>query len=216
MRKIVFDIEADGLLPSASRMWVLHAIDVDTQESYTFLEGDLGWKKLIDSCDVLIGHNITGFDIPLLEKLFNYKVDRKIKIRDTLIMSQILDYKRFPEGHSLEAWGSFLGYPKIKFDDFSKCTPEMIEYCAKDTEIAVRIYKTLLPELKEGMRFKQELLTYIEAEQYANEWTSKAEMYGWPFDVAKAELVDLKEVKNGYAKIVLGGLVKVHAKENIP
>jgi len=35
-------------------------------------------------------------------------------------------------------------------------------------------------------------------------------------DVAKAELVDLKEVKNDYAKIVLGGLVKVHAKENIP
>ena len=35
-------------------------------------------------------------------------------------------------------------------------------------------------------------------------------------DAAKAELVDVKEVKNDYAKIVLGGLVKVHAKENIP
>jgi len=35
-------------------------------------------------------------------------------------------------------------------------------------------------------------------------------------DVAKAELTDVRFVKNDYAKIVLGGIVKVHAKENIP
>lgn len=36
------------------------------------------------------------------------------------------------------------------------------------------------------------------------------------FDVAKAELTDVRIVKNDYAKIVLGGIIKVHAKENIP
>mgnify|MGYP001027411434 FL=1 len=35
-------------------------------------------------------------------------------------------------------------------------------------------------------------------------------------DVAKAELTDVRIVKNDYAKIVLGGIIKVHAKENIP
>jgi len=35
-------------------------------------------------------------------------------------------------------------------------------------------------------------------------------------DVTKAELTDVRLVKNDYAKIVLGGIIKVHAKENIP
>lgn len=35
-------------------------------------------------------------------------------------------------------------------------------------------------------------------------------------DVAKAELTDAKIMKNDYAKIALGGIVKVRAKENIP
>jgi DNA polymerase family A/RNase H-like protein len=42
--------------------------------------------------------------------------------------------------HSIESYGEEFGYPKIKFDDFSKYSKEMEDYCVRDVEISARIY----------------------------------------------------------------------------
>jgi hypothetical protein len=55
-----------------------------------WLEGDLSWQMLFDEADMLAGHNILGFDIFALEKLFGWKPKKHTKIRDTLILSQTL------------------------------------------------------------------------------------------------------------------------------
>ena len=71
MRKLVFDIEADGFKPK--NIWCIVAIDVDSNEEYVYRSdhGNLReFNKLLAS-DIfeLIGHNILGYDVPVLERL---------------------------------------------------------------------------------------------------------------------------------------------------
>ena len=51
-------------------------------------------------------------------------------------------------GHSLEAWGNTLGYPKIEYEDFTCFSEDMLKYCVRDVEITDKVYKALLPSLK--------------------------------------------------------------------
>ena len=134
-RRVLFDIESDGLLDVVSRVWILIAKDLDTGERFCFYEGDEGWRDLLDSCSLVIGHNIIGYDLVVLEKLFGYKLPKSVRIHDTMLMSQILDYRRFGmAGHSLEVWGEYFGFPKLAFNDFSKYSPEMEIYCDRDVD----------------------------------------------------------------------------------
>jgi len=186
MKEYVFDIEADNLLLSATRMWILRAYDCESKKHLVFLEGDLGWKELFDNADIIVGHNIINYDIPLLKRLFNYDIKKNIKIRDTLILSQILDYKRFGEsGHSLATWGEVLGLPKIEFEDFSKFSEEMLTYSERDVDLNVKIYEVLMRELKKASN--KQLISYIVAEHAAGKWCADATLSGWPFDLNAAK-----------------------------
>ena len=66
---LVFDIETDDL--KATKVWCIVAQDVDTNEIFKFPPKKLqdGYDLLM-SADTLIGHNIIGFDIPMVETLF--------------------------------------------------------------------------------------------------------------------------------------------------
>lgn len=133
MSKYVFDIETNGLLKDVTNMWCLVTYNIETGEMCHYLEGDLDWKEVFDEATHLIGHNIVGYDLAVLKKLFKYTLPEKVRVIDTLIFSQVLDYKRFGnDGHSLERWGVFLGYPKGDFHDWSHFSEEMLEYCKQD------------------------------------------------------------------------------------
>ena len=80
MSRIVFDIECDNLLVNCTRMWILVAYNLDTKELKYWLEDDLSWQSYLNSADTLIGHNITGFDLPVLFKLYNWKPNRNISL----------------------------------------------------------------------------------------------------------------------------------------
>ena len=121
MSRLVFDIESDNLLQDCTKMYILAAYDLDTNKMKYWLEGDLSWKEELDKATLLVGHNILGFDLYVLKKLFNYVPPKTCNVHDTLIMSQILDYKRFDnDGHSLARWGESLNFPKGDFNDWSK------------------------------------------------------------------------------------------------
>ena len=68
MTSLVFDIETDDL--NATKIWCLSTCDVDTEHvcSYWGDKLDKGLQALQDA-DKLIGHNIIGFDIPVIKKL---------------------------------------------------------------------------------------------------------------------------------------------------
>lgn len=188
MSRYILDIEGDNLLRRVTKMWILAIKDIDTGKKTYWLEGDLGWQEVLNNATLLVGHNVLGYDFPTLEKLFGYKLPNKVKVHDTLIMSQILNYARFPGNrHSLEVWGESLGVPKGDFHDFSKYTPEMLEYCLQDLEVTLAVYRKLLKEL-EGVKAKSpNITTYIRAEHAVSKWCAQAELHGWPFNFKRAQ-----------------------------
>ena len=58
--------------------------------------------EYLQSADVLIGHNIIGYDIPAIEKIMD--VNLNAKVVDTLVMSRLFQPVR-ENGHSLKTWG---------------------------------------------------------------------------------------------------------------
>ena len=65
--QLVFDIETDDL--DATLIHCIVAQDLNTEEIYKFPPDKLqeGYKFLT-TADTLIGHNIIGFDIPMVHK----------------------------------------------------------------------------------------------------------------------------------------------------
>ena len=83
--EIVFDIETDDL--DASRVWCIVAKEVDG-EVYKFGPNEIeDALNFLLQADALIGHNIIGFDLPVLKKLHNFNYTGKII--DTLVMSRL-------------------------------------------------------------------------------------------------------------------------------
>ena len=185
--RLLFDIETDGLLAEATRMWLLVAQDVETGMRYVFREGDLGWQTLLQSAKAVCGHNILGYDLPALQKLFNWRLPDNVHVVDTLVMSRVLNYMRFgTPAHGLGAWGNSLGFEKIEFSDFSQYTPEMETYCIRDVELNIRVLAVLQGEFKALSAKAPRLRAYMQAEHEVARWCGECELQGWPFDVAAA------------------------------
>lgn len=115
-------------------------IHVETPESIA------GLKSAIKGADVIVGHNIIGFDGPLLSRLWGVQIPIS-KVRDTLVMSRLWN-PQLEGGHSLCAWGERLGDFKDDFTDFDGgLTQEMIEYCKQDVHVTTLLYDKLSKEL---------------------------------------------------------------------
>lgn len=186
--RLVFDIETNGFLEHVTDMWCLIAHDLKEDRRYTFEVGDEDWMRLMRDAERVIGHHILGYDLLVLQKLFKFKLPKKVHVTDTLIMSKILDYKRFGERpHSLETWGEELGFPKDLFNDFSRASPELTARCQTDVSLNIEVYKCLLHEFNIESRRTPNLKTYLQAEHAAAKWNGQAELNGWPFDITSAK-----------------------------
>lgn len=101
-----------------------------------------------------MGHNIIGFDLPALFKLYG-KWDTYPRILDTQVVSRFLWPER-PWGHSLAGWGKHLGNEKIEFNDYSAYSQEMMDYCTQDVLLNMDVLKALEKEyggsLSEGFK----------------------------------------------------------------
>ena len=106
-----------------------------------------GLQELIDSHDVIVGHNIIGFDGPVLSRVWGVQIPLS-KVRDTLVMSRLWN-PQLEGGHSLRAWGERLGDYKDEFTDFDGgLTTEMISYCKQDVHVTSLLYAKLTRELQ--------------------------------------------------------------------
>ena len=144
MSNLVFDIETDGLDPT--KIHCIVAQDVDTMDVFTFdnTQLDEGYDML-SSATKLIGHNLIGYDIPVIKKLAGIDLFNK-KIVDTLVLSRL--FKPTREGnHGLEGWGYRLGFKKGDFgqqeDAWDAYTPEMLKYCKNDVLLNTKVYEAL-------------------------------------------------------------------------
>ena len=191
MKQFVLDIEANGLDPDT--VWCIVVRQIGHDDSLTW-SGDrlpefITWLQLQDECE-LIGHNLIGYDIPVLEKLLSVDFS-KCKITDTLVMSRLANPSR-EGGHSLDNWGTVLNCPKGDHNVWDVFSYDMLEYCIQDVRVNTLVYKRLLLELK---GFKPES---VDLEHQVQGVISKQIKTGWLLDQGKAYnlLATLKEKKN--------------------
>ncbi len=143
MTSYVFDIETDDI--KATRIWCLSLLDTETKEQFTYGPSELfEGLEMLKKADKLIGHNILGFDIPVIKNITGVDLYDK-ELVDTLILSRLFNPIR-EEGHSLEAWGFKLNYPKIDFEEYSTFSVDMIEYCERDVSLNYKLYEHLKSE----------------------------------------------------------------------
>lgn len=174
--KVAFDIETDGLNPSRIHCIAAHVIGQDVSEFWTpdRVKYFPAWLVEINA-EVLIGHNIIGFDLPALGKLLGFEWWGEVE--DTLVMSR-LDNPSREGGHSLASWGTRMNFPKGDYDDWSVYTDEMGEYCKQDVKVLVRLYKYMTSK-----RMSEKAL---EMEHKIAQITHKQTQNGWKFDLRKA------------------------------
>ena len=145
--RVTFDIETDGLDPTV--IHVLVAKQVDVEGNYV-IRSPKAFAKFAEGVTEWIAHNGIGFDIPVVEKLWGYKIPLS-KTTDTLVLSRLFEPQR-KGGHSLKVWGERLGDFKDDFSDWSKYSDEMKEYCKQDVHVTEILYKHLM---QEGAKFSK-------------------------------------------------------------
>jgi DNA polymerase I len=177
---LVFDIETDDL--NATKVWCIVAQNPDTGEIFKFPPNKLeeGYQFLT-TADRLIGHNILGFDIPMVQKFGGVDLSKK-DIIDTLVLSRLFNPTR-EGGHSLENWGYKLNYKKIEFEEYTEYSPQMLEYCVRDVQLNTLVFRELR---KESIGFSKES---IALEHDTARVIKQQETNGFKFDSMSAELL---------------------------
>lgn len=150
---VYFDLEADGLLDTATRVWCGVFIEGKTGKKHVFLEHQvqemLGY---MDRCSILVAHNGVGYDFPLLKMLYGYEY--KGTVVDTALMSRLQDPERKApfncpiknRPHSLDAWGYRVGRGKPSHEDWTQYSEEMLHRCTEDVEILRLVHSALKEE----------------------------------------------------------------------
>ena len=186
--RLVYDIETDGL--DATTIWVLVAYNLDTDQMYTFSDHDnlhgsiADGVRLLENAELLIGHNIIGFDNRQIDKLYGTDLNGK-RNHDTFIMSQVLRYKR-KHRHGLAGWGEALGNKKIDYDDWSHYNREMLKYCKQDVLVNRDVYLKLLEEYKAIYARNPLIKEGLKVEHDTAVFNAKVRELGWKLDVEKA------------------------------
>ncbi len=203
--QLVFDIETDGLLNQMTKCHVLVCQDPVSKNIYKFGPNEIDkGLALLSSATALIGHNIIGFDLMALDKLYNWKPSLDTAIIDTWVMSQVLNYQRSHK-HGLAGWGSHLKYKKIdnsKFDEqeWKIYSPEMLEYCVQDVKLNTKVYEVLLAELNKAVLNNKMIRDGLRVEHDVAHFESQVRKKGWMFDIDQATK-NLKTMKKHMNKI---------------
>lgn len=193
-KKYVYDIETNGLLNTVSTIWLLVLVDAETGQHTAYSDFDpklpslnTGLKEL-HTADVIIGHNIIGYDNVVLKRLIGWEPLPHQTVVDTWILSMLNQYQR-DHKHGLEGWGGKLGFPKLAFDKFDCYSTEMLTYCVRDVELNNKVYHILAEESMKLIKSNPLYKTGIKVEMEFAKIEADIQHKGWMFDMVSAELL---------------------------
>ena len=175
----------------------IHGAGLCFSPSVTAVWADSAWqlKDNIRDATHIIGHNIIGFDLPVLKRVWGWEPDPSVQIIDTLVLSRLARPDR-DGGHSLGALARLAGKNlKQDFDtaDFDgPVTQQMIDYCKADTIANVDVFHYLLREL-DGFD-EQSILLELEVARLTRE--QEANGFCFDFDMASDLYVQHEERMN--------------------
>ena len=165
MPKAFFDIETDGL--NATKVHCICAmLDNDEPTVYNFIGGEANglFRKWLasENVDTLVGHNIIGFDIPVLRRITG--MDWSFNLRDTLVLSR-LHNPSLDGGHSLRSWGVRLGNYKDDYQGgWEQYSHEMLEYCKQDVRVTKNLYQHLSDQDEEAISIEHQTANIIKTQ----------------------------------------------------
>jgi DNA polymerase I len=196
----VFDLETNGLYDEVTTIHCLVLHDLNGDQTFTYGPDSIaaGLEHLA-TADVLIGHNILFYDIPVIRKLYPFYTFAAARIIDTLITTRLIwpkeklydmdteQYTQVPPkmrgSASLKAWGYRLSDYKIDFKDFKEYSEAMAEYCRQDVAVTTKLFKHTQKQTcsEAALKLEHDFALAIE----------KQIRSGFPFDVdACLDLVD--------------------------
>lgn len=195
--RCILDIETDGINPTKIHVVVLK--DIDNGKIYSFTKRE-DFKSFLDHTTIhlVAGHNLIAYDLRWLSALWDCHITREV-VRDTLVLSRLLDQQR-SGGHSLEAWGETLGFPKTHFDQWDRYSDEMLQYCINDVHLNHKLYEFLekqfrYPSWEASIKVEHEM-AYI---------CLQMELDGFSFNTQRAEelLTDINGLIEALDKDIL-------------
>ena len=207
MKRLVYDLETNGLLLDTTVIHCGTVYDLDTNKSYMFTD-DNTYKadgtiqdmvEALRKADLVVGHNIIKFDNMVIQKLYSVNLTKEVKCIDTLICSKLmypdamkLDARRramppkLKGSHSLRAWGYRLKTMKDDYDGgWEQLNQEMFDYCRQDGVVTASIYNHFL---EKGLPPQEA----IDLEQGFAHIIARQEQYGVLFDVKAAESLHIE------------------------
>ena len=170
---IIFDLEANGLYNDATQIHCIAYYDEGIDQVLSFNDECPGKGmsspivraiQYIEQADVIIGHNIIGYDLPVISKLYPFFKPRGTII-DTLLLSRLYyprrlqldqerNWKHMPlqlyGRHSLESYGYRLGEYKGEYGkttDWKEWSQEMEDYCKQDVAVTMKLCDHFHPYL---------------------------------------------------------------------
>ncbi len=216
-RWLIFDLESDGLYDNVTVIHCIVVYDIGLQQTFSYGPDCIADALAhLATADVLIGHNVLFYDVPVLSKLYP-SVQLNGRIIDTLICTRLIwpkeilytlddeQYTQVPKNlkgsASLKAWGWRLADHKIDFKDFSEYSEEMLAYCQQDVAVTKKLWQHITKENypQPALKLEHDLALAIEKQIRA----------GIPFDVdACLDLVDSLRAKEAE--------LEAHLKEIFP
>ena len=196
----VIDIETNGLYDKVEEIFCIVIYDVQGKQTFTYGPDAIAdGLQHMAKANVLIGHNLIFYDIPVIRKLYPFYTFRAARLIDTLVCTRLiwprevlydLDLSVYPEvpiklrgSASLKAWGYRLSDNKIEFKDFSAYSEEMAEYCRQDVSVTYKLFNFI--------QSKNYPESSLKLEHEFAEAINDQIITGFPFDVDKAlDLVD--------------------------
>ena len=170
---LIFDLETDGLYHDATHIHciALYNTENDTMESFNDECPGKGMSspvvraiQYLEQAECIVGHNIIGFDLPVIKKLYSFFSPLGTVV-DTLLLSRLYhsDIMRIDKEknwahmplqlygrHSLEAYGYRLGEYKGEFGkttDWKEWSQDMEDYCIQDVNVTRRLCDHFHPYL---------------------------------------------------------------------